>query len=504
MRSSQLFVAGECSYESSVINKSLVSVYCDDDDDDPDTRSGVILSSKLILTAIARPTKEYWCQVVIEDDIAPTQRYVRESWETLHFEEEINDNPWLMPQLQILVLYSPMVLTTGKYNDHHVAEPILYGKYPNFEPGDICTAHTIIEAPGREIDKKVQYEVTVMNDTECGNKFGDELDDDIVCIEMNDCSTHCNTLLPGSAVLCNDYLVAISEFVSGQCSSDPSNLALSFGLLNCKEGEQESQRVGIMIKETYILTASILPPIIWCEIIYNDFETRTERSESFTMTNLGVDVNLRPSSAPQLQMLELIKSISFSNKMAAKVRLISKQPTDKKFEGSEVHTYDKDSKKIVEYKVEVVDREECIKSYENLHENVICIKMTSGGCDHCEKLMAGSGVAFNDELIGVVSDDPQCDKEKPRICASVYGNLKWIRTSAGIGDKVLLTLNEMLVVGQREICHGEALTTFGTCFEIVIDYFTPNYRRRPKDNAKLDGSELHCPLTYSDLYINKM
>uniref|UniRef100_A0A1A9ZAE5 Uncharacterized protein n=1 Tax=Glossina pallidipes TaxID=7398 RepID=A0A1A9ZAE5_GLOPL len=522
-----VFVAGNCANEKSAISKSIVSVYCDEDDDSPDTRTGVIISSRLVLTAIARPTPDYWCQVVIEDDIAPTNRYIRESWETLHFQDEINDYPWLSPQLQILVLYSPMVLTIGKFNDHEVARPMLYGKTPNYSDGDVCTAHTIIEKEGRELDEKVSYQVTMMSEDDC-KKIYEELDDDVICIKMNDCDTHCKDLLPGSAIVCNDDLVAIvsehhncdnnkpralysaeeacvwlkkmfawvfgfvcgvrmrdvcayelkyvqeesnncdlkaasahvcstvlgkmfdafdeliyfvtyilliyrPEFANGQCSSDTSNLATSFGLLNCKHLEQESERVGIIIKETYILTASILPPTIWCEIIYKDFETKSERSDSFIMTNLGDDVNLHPAVAPQLQMLELVKPIDFRSKYAAKVGLISKQPSDKKYEGSEVHTYDVESKKIVEYKVNVVDREECEKSYENLHINVLCIKMENEGCNHCEILKAGSGVAFNDELIGVVSDDPKCDKDKPRVCASVHGNLKWIRSVAGIG-----------------------------------------------------------------------
>uniref|UniRef100_A0A1B0G9H3 Peptidase S1 domain-containing protein n=1 Tax=Glossina morsitans morsitans TaxID=37546 RepID=A0A1B0G9H3_GLOMM len=203
-----LFVAGNCANEKSALNKSIVSVYCDDDDDDPDTRAGVILSSRLILTAMARPTPEYWCQVVIEDDIAPTHRYIRESWETLHFQDEINDYPWSSPQLQILVLYSPMVLTIGKFNDHEVAKPMLYGKNPTYKDGDVCTAHTIIEKKDRELDLKVTYQVTMMSDEDC-QKIYEDMDDDVKCITMNDCDTHCEDLLPGSAVVCNDDLVAI-------------------------------------------------------------------------------------------------------------------------------------------------------------------------------------------------------------------------------------------------------------------------------------------------------
>uniref|UniRef100_A0A1A9V2D1 Peptidase S1 domain-containing protein n=1 Tax=Glossina austeni TaxID=7395 RepID=A0A1A9V2D1_GLOAU len=202
-----LFVAGECSYEESAEKKSLVSVHCDDDDDDPDTRAGVILSSRLILTAFARPTPEYWCQVQIEDDAAPTKSFLRESWETLHFRDEINDNPWLMPQLQILVLYSPMVLTTGKFKDHEIAKPMLYSKTPNYPDGEECTAHTVIEK-AHEIDEKVSYPVIMMSDDDCKKIYG-ETDDDIKCITMKDCSTHCTTLLPGSAVICKGDLVAI-------------------------------------------------------------------------------------------------------------------------------------------------------------------------------------------------------------------------------------------------------------------------------------------------------
>uniref|UniRef100_A0A1A9WGY4 Peptidase S1 domain-containing protein n=1 Tax=Glossina brevipalpis TaxID=37001 RepID=A0A1A9WGY4_9MUSC len=203
--------AGNCDPNPSSLQKPIVMIVCKNGND-LDKRTGVIISKKFILTAMASPPQEKVCQIVKHDENAPMKLHIRESWNIINFESDESNLPAsAMPQLQILPLETEIVLMQRGINS--LAEPIKLIKKSLQPNGNGCLVHTL----NLDTNKIEERKVSIVEYGDCITKYGKELHPLLLCIEMSPDCKHCTNLKAGSAVVCDNVLAGI---VSEDASCD--------------------------------------------------------------------------------------------------------------------------------------------------------------------------------------------------------------------------------------------------------------------------------------------
>uniref|UniRef100_A0A1A9ZNW0 Peptidase S1 domain-containing protein n=1 Tax=Glossina pallidipes TaxID=7398 RepID=A0A1A9ZNW0_GLOPL len=237
----------------------------------------------------------------------------------------------------------------------------------------------------------------------------------------------------------------IKHFVSGACD-DPSDLKQTFALVKCTEinAASETDRMGTIITNNFILTASVLPADdVMCVITYNINGKQPEQTtKSFSIRSYVVESNISPHLTPQLQLLELNTPINFELPgpipdiiLAKTMDLAKRRPKIR--ESAILHTIRKTGDKydVVQMEVKFASRKDCEDENPNMHPHVFCI--TIDGCDGCKDVMPGAALVQKDDeidgLIGIVSERVACDSSKKLLCANVYEVRKWIQTNVKVG-----------------------------------------------------------------------
>uniref|UniRef100_A0A1A9V2D0 Peptidase S1 domain-containing protein n=1 Tax=Glossina austeni TaxID=7395 RepID=A0A1A9V2D0_GLOAU len=235
------------------------------------------------------------------------------------------------------------------------------------------------------------------------------------------------------------YIVLLQE-----SHSDLSKVKKTFVSIECVNHTGNNRRdlpkrVGFVISNNCVISAIAIPPHkkamkkTWCQAIRKEREAPLDQyiRESWKIEPYSTKDNTKPNKVVQVQVLILEAPFTFGAVDNARVTMA--EPIDRIVGwdcsiGNEnvtkeckVYTFEKDGIDLKEKNVVLKGDGECKNDTLNEGEaaaSLLCITMEDGG-DACD-LTSGSGIVCDQgALVGIVSEDDECQSRKWRAGANL-------------------------------------------------------------------------------------